>query len=92
MELAAKNRNEFLSEVSGMDFPLSHRQPYVEDLLIMKGSISKERINKQKADYENREAELCSFSPRTNNSNGKSKRTIGKIRSQEIYDRLQGSY
>ena len=53
VELAAKKRNEFLTEVSGMDFPMSHRQPHVEDLLIMKGAISKERISKQKADYEN---------------------------------------
>ena len=52
MELAEKNRNKFHTEVSGMDFPMSHRQPHVEDLLIMKGTISKQRISKQKADQE----------------------------------------
>ena len=45
IELAAKNRNEFLTEVSGTDFPMSHRTPQIEDVLLMKGTLSRERLD-----------------------------------------------
>ena len=81
IELAAKNRNEFLTEVSGMDFPMSHRTPQIEDVLLMKGTLSRERLDMEQVKQQNRETEFCSFSPRLNNSSQKSKRKIGKIRS-----------